>query len=237
MSHNEEEVVEKQSFRSVGFKYLALAIASILLGAGGAYLAVYTAQKDTREAKQQAVTLAEDKKSSNICKTNPEEPLCLLAENTIRNSPSAVGERGPKGDQGEKGDKGDTGPKGDKGDKGDKGEKGDRGKDGLAGLTVSPEDGKNGANGIDGMDGKMGPQGPVGPPGPMGPVGPVGPVGPQGEKGEQGEPGIPGAKGEPGSDANITFVGMTCENNILTITLSNGSTVSGPVQCPLTPIG
>lgn len=191
-------------------QYLSMALIAILLGAGGAYLAIYNAQNGERQSDQKAVVLAEDKQASNICQTTPDKPNCQLAKDIIASQPTnIVGDRGPKGDEG---DLGPVGPQGIPGLLGLKGDKGDKGDGGREGLSITGRDGFVGTDGVDGKPGPMGPQG------------------------LQGEPGEPG---KPGSDATVKISNMTCENDLLTITLSNGSHDSIPVKCatpsPLTP--
>jgi len=182
-----------------GLHYLSMAVVAILLGAGGAYLAIYNAQDGERQSDQKAVILAEDKQASNTCQTTPEKPTCQLAKDIIASQPTNIqGDRGPKGDEGDRGPVGPQGIPGLLGLKGDKGDKGDRG---LLGPSIP---GRDGFSGVDGQ------------PGPVGP---------------QGLPGEPGPQGPKGEDANVTISSMTCEDDTLTITLSNGTSAATSVVC------
>jgi hypothetical protein len=227
MKDDVEEVKEGKTIHREGLKYLAVGLIAILLGAGGAYLAIYQAQTGEKEANEKAVTLAQDKTKSDICKTTPEEPLCKLADETLRDQVTAI--PGTKGDKGDRGEQGIPGPMGPNGPKGDKGEQGIQGALGLPGLEGTPgppgtngPEGAAGATGADGIPGSMGPAGPQGEQGLQGPAGPEGAAGANGKD---------GADGAPGSDANVTLMPLSCVNDVLTITLSNGSTQSISVVC------
>jgi hypothetical protein len=141
MNDEVEEVKEGKTLHREGLKFLAMGLIAVLLGAGGAYLAIYQAQTGEKEANEKAVTLAQDKNRSDICMNTPEEPLCKLAKDTLNDQVTAIpGEKGQTGDQGIPGPMGPSGPKGDKGDKGEQG---------IQGLL-----------GIPGLEGKPGPIGP-----------------------------------------------------------------------------
>lgn len=223
--NNEEK--SSKVVHSERFRLLAVALVCILFGAGGTFLALYDAQTGEKQAKETAVVLAEDKINSNSCQEKPDNPDCQFAKDTLSSNPPAVpGERGPQGIQGETGPQGIPGPLGPMGPKGDKGDKGEQGIQGLLGLP--------GLEGVPGPPGTNGTSGTDGAPGPMGPEGPMGPQGPQGEPGSpgmDGQQGPMGPAGPPGSDANITFAGASCQNDTLTLTLSNGSSISVKVVC------
>ena len=100
-----------------------------------------------------------------------------------------------------------------------------------------------GLPGAKGADGAQGPQGETGPVGPQGPAGETGPAGPQGEQGPQGDKGDKGDKGDTGprGPAGTTGVGIASikqtttstaddGNNVITVTLTDGTTSTFTVQ-------
>jgi hypothetical protein len=179
---------EKKSTRKEGVRLLAVGVLAILIGAAGASFTIYTAKSSEKVAQEQAITLAEDKKQSNICQNNPEEPLCKFSEEILQNL-NANGTRGPQGEQG---------PSGKDGRDGIDGSDGVNGKDGKNGIdgTVGPA-GKDGLNGLNGTDGAAGADGAQGPMGPMGPPGP------------KGDPGINGTDATLPTQYNWTRNGVT----------------------------
>ena len=122
-----------------------------------------------------------------------------------------------------------VGPKGDQGAKGEKGEKGDTGETGPAGT--------NGTNGVDGAQGPQGEQGIPGEPGATGP------------KGEPGTPAreVTGVNGDALGNVSVTYsdgasavVGrlilpeveiFQCQNDTLTLKLTNGPAFNATVDC------
>lgn len=231
-----DERTSPSVIHSERFRILAVALLCILFGAGGTFLALYEAQTGEKAAQETSILLAEDLIASKACQEMPDLDKCKFAREALAaNPPNPPGERGPKGDQGERGPRGEQGPLGPVGVKGDKGDKGDQGIQGLLGLPglegIPGTPGTNGKDGVDGNDGVNGVDGQPGEPGAPGPIGPQGEQGPPGEQGPQGVPGTPGEPGAPGSDANITFAGASCSNDTLTLSLSNGSTISVAVAC------
>ena len=160
--------------------------------------------------------------------------------------------QGEKGDKGDKGDTGATGPQGvsvtsvaqtttssadggnnvvtvtlsdgktstftvKNGSKGSQGEKGDKG-----------DTGAEGPQGVQGIQGIQGPKGDTGADGAQGPKGDQGEQGPKGDKGDTGAAGTNGTNGKDG--VGISSVKQTTTstadggNNVVTVTLSNGTT-------------
>jgi Chaperone of endosialidase/Collagen triple helix repeat (20 copies) len=101
------------------------------------------------------------------------------------------------------------------------GPKGDTGATGASGATgATGPIGPMGPKGDTGLTGAMGPKGDTGLTGAMGPKGDTGLTGAMGPKGDMGPVGATGATGATGVGiSNITAVG-----NVVTVTLSNGST-------------
>ena len=171
---------KKKSARKEGVRLLAVGVLAIILGAAGASFTIYSAKTGEKAAQEQAITLAEDKKQSNICQNNPEEPLCKFSDEILQ-SMNASGTRGPQGEQGPAGKDGKDGLDGTDGVNGKDGKNGIDGIDGTPGPAGL--DGASGLNGTNGADGAAGADGAMGP---MGPQGPMGPPGPQGEPGING---------------------------------------------------
>lgn len=178
---------KQKSTRKESIRLLIVGVIAILIGAAGASFTIYTAKTGEKAAQSQAITLAEDKKQSNICQNNPEEPLCKFSDDILKSMNANGVQRGP---QGERGPSGKDGQDGIDGKDGVNGKDGKNGIDGIDGSNGPPglngsagdagTDGSNGLNGTDGAAGQDGAQGPMGPQGPAGPMGPMGPAGPAG---------------------------------------------------------
>ena len=161
----------------------------------------------------------------------------------------AAGADGAKGDKGDTGATGPQGPKGDTGATGPQGPKGDTGETGPQGVSVSSvkqtttssADGGSNVMTVTLSNGttstftvKNGSKGSTGAQGPQGEKGDTGATGPQGPKGDTGSTGPQGATGPQG--VSVSSVKQTTTSsadggsNVMTVTLSNGTTSTFTVK-------
>lgn len=128
--------------------------------------------------------------------------------------------QGPKGDKGDTGEQGIQGPKGDTGATGPQGDTGATGPQGPKG-----DDGAKGDKGDTGATGETGPQGIQGEQGPKGDTGATGPQGPAGADGKNGVDGV-----GVSSVTQTTTSSADGGSNVMTVTLSNGTTSTFTVK-------
>jgi len=156
---------------------------------------------------------------------------CEQAAIIVTATPAVVagpaGPGGPVGPQGPQGIPGAPGAQGLPGTRGAAGPEGPQGSTGPNGQTVTGPAGENGGQGAQGPAGDT----------------VTGPAGPQGEQGPAGQNGVDGTNGTDGKDGadgasapTITGVSEDQAACTITLTLSDGSTVSGPIHgtlmCP-----
>ena len=144
----------------------------------------------------------------------------------------ANGKDGAKGDKGDTGATGAQGIQGEKGEKGDTGAAGANGKDGVSAthswngttLTITSASGTSSAN----LKGDKGDQGIQGEQGPKGDTGSTGSQGPKGDKGDTGATGSAGVS--VSSVKQTTTSTADGGSNVITVTLSNGTTSTFTVK-------
>lgn len=190
--------VRRQSAKSLEsrytqvFKYLYVALACVLVGAGMMFLYMNQLKSNEQVAITNAQTQANAAKDSNICKIYPTEDQCQLANKIAANPTAPV-----NGKDGADGSDGATGPTGATGAKGTSGATGATGK-GISNvelnasghLIISYTDDTH--KDVGRVVGATGPAGANGKPGLTGIAGASGASGPAGATGASGTDGSPG---------------------------------------------
>lgn len=137
--------------------WIVAAMSVLLVGGGGAYLAIANSELRAQLAASQA-------NAQSLYEQLLAEGVDPDGEAPAEVVPGPAGAPGPRGPSGPAGDDGAPGPTGLPGAPGAPGVKGDTGDPGAQGTQGAP--------------GPKGDPGPAGPPGPTGASGPAGPVGP-----------------------------------------------------------
>lgn len=217
--------------------YLWIAITVILASSFVNWLNGIKVQEQKEVVQQNSTAQAQANLDSNICKKDPEEPLCKVAKQILENPTEPVeGVAGPRGEKGERGADSTVPGRAGKNGKDAVGEKGAdstvAGPKGADSTVTGPRGADSTVAGPAGRDGESikgekGADSTV--PGPPGKsiVGPSGPAGADST--------VPGPKGEPGSPGSdgrgIQSISCGSSNDwLVTFTDGTSQAVAGPCR-------